>query len=32
VALRPEGKVMIADGIKEALQMSVHGIAPKIKL
>ncbi len=28
----PEGKVMIADGIKEALQMSVNGIAPKIKL
>jgi len=28
----PEGKVMIADGIKEALQMSINGIAPKIKL
>jgi hypothetical protein len=28
----PEGKPMVADGIKEALQMSVNGIAPKIKL
>ena len=28
----PEGKVMVAEGIREALQMSVNGIAPKIKL
>jgi hypothetical protein len=28
----PDGKAMIADGIKEALQMSVKGIAPKINL
>jgi hypothetical protein len=28
----PDGKVMIAEGIKESLQMSINGIAPKIKL
>jgi hypothetical protein len=28
----PDGKGMVADGIKEALQMFVNGIAPKIKL
>jgi hypothetical protein len=28
----PEGKQMVADGINEALQMSINGIASKIKL